>query len=429
MTFRGRLSRLIGKHFGGDRDLYATMGYPDVIDDEEYYQAYQRQDIASRIIDAYPDATWAEKPIIKGDKDFAASFESLLNKINVFQEMHRLDRLMNMGRYGVLVLGLDGGEPFDQPATGSNYKLMYLQPHSERTAKVSKWDDNPNSARYGKPVLYNITSGVNSEGVGGGQRALSVHWTRVIHVAERALEDDAIGQPRLQAVWNRLMDLDKLLGSSSEIYWLNAAMTLAFIADSDVDWEPEESAAIKEQLDEMQDGLRRFLRLRGVTPQQLAPATSGDPSNSIDKLLDIISGTIGIPKRILTGSERGELASSQDESNWAKRNKERREQLIGPSFIGQFIEAGLRLGFLSGTFSKCYWDEGDSLSEDTRAAVNLQKAQALAAYTNAIGADLIVTPNEIRKMIGFEEEIDLPEIDDLDEGDDDVADAFDGNVA
>lgn len=425
-TRRAQLARTIGQSHDGERDLYDACGYPDDLVPNDYVQAYNRQDIAARIVDAYPDATWNRLPEIKGDKLFIQGLSELEKRLQLFRAFHRLDRLMGLGHYGVLLLGLDGGEQMSQPANGRNYQLLYVQPHSERTAQVSKWDDDPNSPRYGKPLLYNIQSGVEAFGAGAGQKALTVHYSRVIHVAERALEDEAIGTPRLERVWNRLMDVDKMVGGFGEIYWQNAAMIMAFVAQPDVEWDPEESTAMAEQIEEMQNGLRRFLRLRGVDAQQLAPGLQGsDPNNGVDKALDLIAGASGVPKRILLGSERGELASSQDETNWGQRITERREQLAIPAFVESFIKVGLKLGFLQGNFTGACWPQEDVLGEEKRSAVTLQKAQAIATYVNTPGAEMLVPEEDFRSWLGLEGEVEpLPLEEPLDETDIDVVEGF-----
>lgn len=409
LSGRMRLSQLAGMQFGGERDLYDVLGYPRVLQPGDFVDAYNRGDIAARILDAYPDATWREAPAVKGAEAFVAAWRHVEKRFGLWETFHRLDRLTGMGHYGVLLLGLDGGEPTHLPANRKDYGLLYLQPHGERTAQISAWEEDPRSPRYGRPKMYRITTGVNWTGTGGGQRVLSVHHSRVIHVAERALEDVSIGTPRLERIWNRLMDLDKLLGGSAEIYWQNAAMLLAFVADAEAEWDPQERKDMQEQLEELQHGLRRMLRLRGVDPKQLAPGLMGsDPANHIDKQLDIIAGASGIPKRILLGSESGELASSQDENNWAGRVAERREQFAGPAVVETFITAGQRLGFLPEGYEACTWPEADTMGEAGRAEIGLKKSQALQAYMNTPGAELVVSPREFRGWLG--EKGDAPEM-------------------
>lgn len=398
-TKRKQLANQAGQHFSGDRDLYDVFGYPNLVTPQNYADTYIRQDMAGRIVDAFPDATWREAPTIQGDQSFIKAWEELEQKFKLWRTLHRLDRLTGIGHYGVLLLGLDGGERLEQPVKSSGYKLLYLQPHSERTAEINKWEDDPQSPRFGMPVMYNITTGVNWTGAGASQKTLSVHHSRVLHVAERALEDVSIGTPRLERVYNRLMDLDKLLGGSAEIFWQNAAMIFAFIADKDVEFEEGDKAEMADQLEEMQHGLRRFLRLRGMTTESMA-ATVSDPSNHVSVQLDAIAGATGIPKRILIGSERGELSSEQDENNWAARISERREQFAGPSIIEEFIKRGQALGFLPNGFAELEWPETDTLGESGRAEIASSKATALKEYTSSPGAEMIVSPEEFRGWLG-----------------------------
>lgn len=420
LTSRQRLAGQAGQHFGGERDLYEVMGYPRHLDPEQYVQAYLRQDIAGRILDAFPDATWREPPAMLGGETFTADWKALEKRFNIWRAFHRLDRLMGMGHYGVLLLGLDGGEPTYKPAQGSDYNLIYLQPHSERTAQITQWEDNPTSARFGLPKMYRITTGVNWTGSGAGQKSINVHHSRVIHVAERALEDISIGTPRLERVFNRLMDLDKLLGGSAEMYWQNVAMMMALISNGETPLEPEDAADMKDQLEEMQNQLRRFLTLQNVDAKNLAPGLQGaSPGEHIEWQLKIVAGAVGIPQRLLIGNEAGELASSQDETSWESRVAERREQLAGPSIVEEFVKRGERLGFLPNGFTEVEWPESDSLGEAGRAEIALKKSQALQAYMGTPGADLVAPAPMFLKWLGEDPaDAEVPDDeDDLDESD------------
>ena len=416
---RKRLSSLAGQHFGGSRDLYQVMGYPRHLLPEDYADVYLRQDIAGRIVDAFPDATWREEPEVNGADDFIAAWNALEKKFNFYRTFHRLDRLAGLGHYSVLLLGLDGGEPMHTPAEGSDYNLIYLQPHSERTAQITHWNDDPTSARYGQPERYLITSGVNWTGSGASQRQMNVHHSRVIHVAERAMEDASIGVPRLERIYNRLMDLDKVMGGNAEMYWQNVAMMMAFIASADVDIEPESAAQMKDQMEEMQNGLRRFLQLQGVEAKNLAPGMQGSsPADTLDWLVKIIAGSEGIPQRILLGNEAGQLASSQDENAWAARIMERREQHVTPNMLDRFVTAGARLGFLPDGYEGITWPEADTLGEQGRADIADKKASALQKYVMSPGADMVVAPAEFAKWLNIDPAtMDMGVGDDLDESD------------
>lgn len=63
LSSRARLAKLAGITFKGGRDLYTALGYPDAVAPEMLMARYFRQDICSRIANAYPDAMWSRAPV------------------------------------------------------------------------------------------------------------------------------------------------------------------------------------------------------------------------------------------------------------------------------------------------------------------------------------------------------------------------------
>jgi len=405
---RKLLSMLTGQHFEGERDLYKVFGYPRALGVEDFRENYLRGDIAARIVDAYPDATWREPPdVLSRDETFRSKWAELVEDHNLYKTLHRLDKLCGLGHYSVLLVGVSGGEALDEPLKGGgNPNLLFLAPYGEYTAQIVAFDSRAESPRFGMPERYRLTIGADWPGITTGKVNLTTHHSRVVHIAENSLEDTFIGVPRMERIWNRLMDLDKLLGGSAEVYWQNAAQLLAFIADADVEWDPEEKADMATQLEELQHGMRRHLRLRGVTPENIAAGLQGvDPGPYVDKQLDILAGATGIPKRILIGSERGELASSQDETAWANRIGERREQFATPMILKPLIDKLQRVGILPAVDFEIRWPDSDTLGEEKRATIGLTKAQALKAYMESLGGEEIVPVAEFRtQMLGLEPE-------------------------
>lgn len=432
-TVRGLLSKLQGQHFDGDRDLYEIFGYPRTLVPNDYLAEYIRNGLAGRIIDAFPEATWREPPTIKAMAEdengpFAKAVEQIVKDFGLWQTLARLDRLTALGHYGVLLFGVAGGEPLDQPLNETDAKLIFLSPHGERSADVVRWEKQPSSPRFGKPDLYRLTIGVNWTGVGGSERSVNVHHSRTIHVTEKPLDDNSIGIPRLERIYNRLLDIDKLLGGSAEVYWQNAAGLRVWSADPEAEWDPESRSDMESQLQEITHGLRRDARVQGIDAKLLA-AEPEDPTGHIDKQLDIIAGAIGIPKRILIGSERGELSSEQDENNWAARIAERREQFATPAVIRPVLDWFIARGIIDEPAGGDYvveWPESDSLGEAKRAEIAKNKAEALSAYITNPGAEDVIPPQEFRAWLG---ETEISEFRSPNEEPDAELDELDGEVA
>ena len=98
-------------------------------------------------------------------------------------------------------------------------------------------------------------------------------------------------------------------------------------------------------MDSYLHGFQRYLRLQGIDIQELKPQLA-DPSNHFAVLINMISIATGIPKRILLGSERGELASSQDEKNWADQIDSRRKDHCEPMILRPLIDSLIGVGVL-----------------------------------------------------------------------------------
>jgi hypothetical protein len=130
-------------------------------------------------------------------------------------------------------------------------------------------------------------------------------------------------------------------------------------------------------------------------------AQVSDPSKHVSVLLDLIAGTTGIPKRILIGSERGELASTQDETAWNSRVDERRRNYAEPMILRPFIDRLITIGVLPQPRDGYVveWPPIFTPSEEQQAKVAETKAKALAAYMSAPGADMILPPSMFLKHI------------------------------
>jgi len=451
--WRGLLARLAGQSHSGARDMWAAFGYHKEIQLEHLFVEYLRGGIASRIIRAFPRSTWAECPVVRDEKGdsaqkqdkagaenknyspFVEAVEDLFEAKRVIQYIERADRLASVGEYAVLVMGFSGGETMQSPLSPGKKELIFLQPYGQQNLNVSQWETDTANPRFGLPVTYTVNP-ARSRTAGGAPAGTSfnVHWSRVLHIAEQLDDNEVFGVPRLLPIMNYLMDLQKTVGAGAETYWTNSRPGTVFAADKDANISADDLAGMKTQVDEWEHQLRRVLALQGVTPHSLT-APYEDASPLIDALLDLIAGAVGMPKRLLIGSERGELASGQDENNWAARIDERRNDFAGPSIVRPFIQTMIDTGNLpkpQGSFW-IEWPESGSLSPEKAALVNKARAETLASYSNSPNAQQIVPPQEFRTDFldtTPESEYEPPdEPEPIDEGDPEARAQFDRRLA
>lgn len=341
----------VGRSHGGDRDYYAVLGYPKSLEFGDFFARYEREHIASRIVDFPADETWRDIPeILDGtdkegieDTPFTDALNQLAKRLRLYHYCQRADKMAGIGRYGVLLIGIAGNIPLDQPvgALSSPEDIIYLRPYSEFSASIAQMVNDPNDPRYGLPEIYNLS--IAGDLTGEGQRTQRVHWTRVVHIAEGLLENEVFGRPRLQRVFNLLDDMMKLVGGAAEATWKLMRKGFVLDLDPEANLNAADLASLEEQIDEYDHGLRRFMKTRGMNVMDLGSEVV-DPSGPFGLIVDLIAGATGIPQRILLGSERGELASSQDASSWAGRIADRRfnwaEPVILRAVIDRLIEWG-----------------------------------------------------------------------------------------
>jgi uncharacterized protein len=379
----------LGLQYGGDRDLYQALGYPTSTElkFEDFYARYIRQDMAKAIIDRPVKATWqGPLEMLESNKMESTEFEKawieLNKKFGLKTILTRVDRLTGIGRYGILLLGLDdtkSPEDFVNPVGLGGRELMYIKPFGERSAKIDTYEINPKNPRYGMPLYYSIEV---QDIAGNASMTVKVHQSRIIHIVDDNLESEVFGTPRLEAVYNRLMDLDKIVGGDAEMFWRGARPGYHAKVDKDYTMTQQTKDDLQEELDEFEHNLRRVLVNEGLDMTALAPQVS-DPSPHVNVILQMISSVTGIPIRVLTGSERGELASSQDTGEWLSYVQSRREEHAEPRIIRPMVDRFIELGILPkpGKTYSIKWADIFAQGEKARVEIGKARANALREYT------------------------------------------------
>lgn len=409
-VIRSAIARVFGQTHQGARDPWESFGYPEELEPEHFMLLYKRHDIAQRIVRAFPQATFRDAPTVYDEagstaeeSEFVHAWEQLCQRKNVLHYLERADRLASIGHYGVLLLGFRDGQDMRTPLSNRRADLLYMAPYDETRVTAVTWNTDSQDPRFNMPETYTIQTGaLTTTGTrsGGRTQSVIVHHSRVLHIAEYLESDEVEGTPRLEAVYNRFKDLEKIVGGGAETFWLLANRGLALIAESDANLSDEDKKAAREQAEEYQHQLTRVLALQGIDAKSLGSETP-DGSGQVGVLLDLIAGATGIPKRILIGSERGELSSEQDENNWSSRIDERRKHFAGPRMVRPFIEKMIITGNLpqpTGDWG-IDWPAAAGMSDAQKADISLKRAQTLQAYTAsiALGGDAIVPPEEFRQ--------------------------------
>ncbi len=394
---RVQLGAKMGISHDGARNLYDSLGYPDSIAYTDYVSRFKRQDIAAAVIDRPIKVTWRGPLVLlqsDDDKDtaFEKAWKELEARLKLKNKFIQLDKQASLGRYAVLMLGfgVNAPEKHAQPLTKGE-KLEYVRVFSEQRAPIITFETDTKDPRYGLPKLYELT--IQDE----GQKAtmvttIKVHYSRVLHVAYDCVEGEVFGTPQLEKVYNRLMDIEKLSGGSAEMYWRGARPGFGAKIDKDYSMSKETEDDLMRRIDEYEHNLRRILMTEGIDMQTLQTQVS-DPSNHLDIQVQLISAATGIPKRILTGTERGELASTQDTEHWYSMIDARRGEMIEPNIIYPFVRIMQSQGILPKTEDySVRWQDLYATSDKDKADVGKVRADALKAYASEPMTQAIVPP-------------------------------------
>lgn len=409
----------MGVTHNGARDLYTILGYKRELCFDDYFWRYERQDIATRVVNAFPSACWSMKPLVTesntptNDTDFEKAFAKLLIDKKVYHYLARADVLSGIGRYGVVVLGFADNKKLNTPATKrAGMKLAYMRPYHEGSVSIESYDTDTLSERYMLPVMYKINTAISevsnalSPTTADTINTISVHWTRIIHILpELGTENDIYGTPRLKNIYNRLQDIEAIAGGGAEMFWRGAFQGLVFKNDEGATMNDAGKAALESEIEEYVNNMKRYIKTQNMEVKPLETQVA-DPTNHFDIQVTLISSAKGMPKRIILGSERGELASSQDEVNWNKKVDERRVDHCELTILRPFIDRMIDLGALPEP-SNPYtitWPDLYATSGLEKAKISEALMRALKDYLTMPESQMILPPKIfLQKILGLSE--------------------------
>jgi Protein of unknown function (DUF1073) len=454
-----------------DRDC----GYPDEISIEDYIRMFERDAIGSRVVECLPKESWQVSPKIfeSEDEQDMTEFERRFKEIGqylygsnnrfqseeqhpIWKELLQLDIVSRIGRYGVLLLGIDDGLPLDQPVEGWKeegslsieidpktgkpvqksdgssvstlpvidlpefndkpnygittnakkvrkgttipksdlyYNLMYMRCFHEKDAQITRRETNRKSFRFGLPTEYQLTL-KNTLTIGiTDTQTFRVHWSRIISVADNTYGDPFFGEPALKCVYNDVLDARKVTASGSEGYRRMGIPTISYESDPKLGPNPKfDPVKMKQMVQRLREGLERDLFLTGMTAKPITVSIP-DPSPFHNLAIERICIKLGIPIRIFKGSE---LASSQDDSSWNDRLRGRQNGHNTYSIVAPLVNRLIDLGVLPEPEEEVLfikWPSLDSQSETEKTQILLNRTQALSTYTSG-NASSVISPQD-----------------------------------
>lgn len=383
-----------GLAFNGARDYYNVFGYPRVLTVELLLAKYERQDLATRVVDMPPESTWAYPPMIGVAKEkdglrdvsvdttseFAKRWIELTQLGQLWPAVLQADKLCAFDSFSIIWLGLPGKADTQAPQIRNPEDILYMTALGAGNVKIKTYEQDTANPRFGQPLMYEVSM----DRADGSKFTSAVHWSRVVHVADLPLQGKMFAIPRLARVYNLLEDIFKVAGASAETYWLIANRGMQVDVDKEMSFQKGDEEALSAELDEYQHQLRRYIRTRGVKITNLGSEVA-DPSGTFDKLLGLLAAATSIPQRILLGAEAGQLASEQDRANWAEYIERRRITYAQPYILLPIVQRLEMLGLVKKGTSKnmvFVWpdafhqsplEQAETMSAKARALINISR--------------------------------------------------------
>lgn len=407
------------KLFDERRDIDVECGYPKTITIEQYDALHQREGIAKRVVSVIPEDSWADDPIVYESEDpeevtdFELAWNELVAQQNVYHYLHRADELSGIGRFGILLLGFNDAVSMNLPAVASEgMELLFMRAFAETNVVVKTREADFNNKRYGQPVLYSVQFQEESGALSSiddttatvtRSKTLDVHWTRVIHLADNRTTSEIFGTPRMKPVFNRLLDIRKVLSGSGEMFWKGAFPGYSFEMSPEAASEGVtlDADSLREEFENYSNGLQRYLAVTGLSAKSLAPQVA-DPTAHIETQMRYIAITLSIPYRIFLGTEEARLASSQDVKTWNKRINRRQDKYITPMVLRPLIDRLIELQVLPAPVEDAgyviEWPDLNSPTDQDKAEHSKVIAESLAKYIGG-QVDTLIPPQEWMSMI------------------------------
>lgn len=405
-------SSLLQSMLNVGKDINFSCGYPNFITISDYKGIFDREGVAKRVTTILPEDSWAMRPSIveneKEETEFEKEWKTLEKNHHIFHYLQRADSLSGIGRFGILLMGVSDGLELSLPVVGIDEKtgkkvgdgkleLLYLRPFDESVVAIQDKEKDPTSPRFGFPTKYSIQFEDSSQLNGTTSSTMTVHWTRVLHLADNRETSEVYGTPRMKPVYNRLLDIRKILSGSGEMFWKGAFPGYAFEINKDIKNPELDKESIRKEFENYSNDLQRYMAIEGVTVKSLTPQVAS-PGDHLKSQMESIALTIGVPLRIFLGSEQAKLASTQDKDTYNDRLSSRQRYYVTPMIIEPFINRLMAFGVLKETEFTTVWPDLSTPSEKDRADVGEVKTKAIASYVTS-NADALIPPREFLTIV------------------------------
>jgi len=332
---------------------WGVYGYPETLCFYDYYNVYKRNAYAKALVWAKPNTCWSDGfKVIEGDDTSDADnrdqtpwekeVSSILNKIKAHRALKLADVKQRVNQYSAIVIQIRGSQEqanYENELTGTlvadNIEKLHL--FYDEHCKPCAWEQNESNPRYSLPTYYQVEFNVNENNTDdkqGVKYIKKIHWSRVIILSEGVMPDDLSGESVLEAPYNNFINLEKVQGGVGEGVAFNAAAKVAYETtgdgdEIDVDETTGEPASDEKKGKSLAKAMVAFRNkieaalLVGKMKPHMLNTKIEYKHEYVDKEVQAIAASDGVPEKRITGAQTGRLAGDSDETGFGVTCKAR----------------------------------------------------------------------------------------------------------
>ncbi len=444
----GRMSER--RSHSGNRNYDKQLGYTIDVDESEIWTRYERSPELQRAVNKIPDTSWGRVPTVSVDGDtenpFVEAFNKFAKEHGLWKVLKQADKLSRLYRYAIIVIGYRDGMPGDLltpnnvtsplnvPGLPKENKVLYLTAYGSADVSINKWEKDRFNKRYRLPLTYQLIERELAEGQSGDSQNVrndvTVHHSRVLHIAYDAVRSKVYGTPVSIKIWDVLDDILKGVSGAIEGTWRIAVAQkmllklkdgVAWARDPSSDNYSKQSQALSDRLDRMIHNMTSALVASDIEDIENLQGDPVDPTAIAEVSWKRIAMTIDTPMNIYMGSQSGELASTQDMTSWIStvvhEQYTQNEANILMPLIQDLIDneilpdpgGEVRIGQWDAELEAWVWPMPILRDPQQDAKIMEARARAIRMYQEARNSGAVITDNEIRHAANLKE-MDDPQI-------------------
>jgi uncharacterized protein len=398
--------------------FYRDYGYPEILTFDNYMQMYKRTGLAKAGVDRAVQTCWSTWPTLQEKKDthdptkqeeeIAEAFE----RLRFWSVLAEADRLSRIGQYACIIVRYRDNQKPDQPVlkvSGGLDGVAELIPVHQGQIKPATFHSDPNDwERFGQVAMWQFDeNALVDQSPDGKMRQYNIHPDRVMVWSQNGT---IWNDPVLEAGFNDLLTIQKVIGAGGEGFWKNAKgapilqvnegaklgklATMLGVPESQIGDKLDEIVA------DYNRGLDSTMVLQGITPE-LLNISLADPEFFLLGPQQDFAASVSTPLKILLGSQTGERASTEDAKEWKGTCNSRRENLIKPNIMS-LLRTWQKYGIIPARKWYLLWADLTEASTLEKAELGVKMAD-INQKSMGTGEETPFSNEEIREVMGWEE--------------------------